>query len=225
MSAAPLTLAEVERLRLSAHERLMLRFALEMADDAIASNPIDFTDEDRAAMDKLRALSTGPVVAYRNPWSPGVLLCREHGEGWAGLKPLSPEDLPDGGTCTHGDPADPADACGRDVLSDAAEAIRVKGTAELTVFRASYDETFLPLGHYATRQAAMDHVHHVLAREENTTAAAIELRVIWRADSPDADEPVWECWLFDTDGADDKPTGYTVGPIEIATAYDPDGDE
>ena len=112
-SDVPALLAEVDQLRLSPHERLILRFALEMADDAIASNPADFTDEDQAAMDKLRAMATGPVVAYRNPWRPGVLLCREHGEGWAGLKPLAAEDLPDGGTCTYGDPAD---VCGRDVL-------------------------------------------------------------------------------------------------------------
>ncbi|MFI6854551.1 hypothetical protein [Streptomyces sp. NPDC050416] len=59
------------------------------------------------------------VVAYRNPWRPGVLLCREHGEGWAGMEPLTSDDLPDGGTCTHGDPADPSDVCGRDVLIDA----------------------------------------------------------------------------------------------------------
>jgi hypothetical protein len=113
----PALLAEVNRLSLTPHERLILRFALEMADDAIASNPTDFTDEDTAAMAKLRALSTGPVVAYRNPWQPGVLLCLEHGEGWAGMKTLSVEDLPNGGTCTAGDPANPDDVCGRNVLA------------------------------------------------------------------------------------------------------------
>lgn len=113
----PALLAEVDRLRLTPHERLILRFALEMADDAIASNPVDFTDEDTAALAKLRALSTGPTVAYRNPWQSGVLLCVEHGEGWAGMKPLSVEDLPNGGTCTAGDPANPDDVCGRNVLA------------------------------------------------------------------------------------------------------------
>jgi hypothetical protein len=59
----------------------------------------------------------GPdVVAYRNSQRPGVLLCREHGDGWWGLTPLTSDDLPDGGTCTYGDPADPDDVCGRDVL-------------------------------------------------------------------------------------------------------------
>ncbi|MEU3289945.1 hypothetical protein [Streptomyces longwoodensis] len=56
------------------------------------------------------------VVAFRNPSRPEVLLCREHGEGWAWLVPLTSEDLPDGGVCTHGDPADPSTTCGRDVL-------------------------------------------------------------------------------------------------------------
>jgi hypothetical protein len=110
-------LADAEQLRLTPLERLTLRFALELADDAIANDPTDITDADRAAMDKLRALSAGPVVAYRNPWRPGVLLCVEHGEGWEGMKPLSVEDLPNGGTCTAGDPADPDDVCGRDVLA------------------------------------------------------------------------------------------------------------
>ncbi|MPY47064.1 hypothetical protein [Streptomyces acidicola] len=56
------------------------------------------------------------VVAYRNSSQPGVLLCREHGDGWAWLTPLTADDLPDGGTCTFGDPADPDDVCGNDVL-------------------------------------------------------------------------------------------------------------
>ncbi|MCT9139036.1 hypothetical protein [Streptomyces violarus] len=75
----------------------------------------------RKAIDEFRAERGIPlldegVVAYRNPSRPGVLLCREHGEGWAGLVPLTSDELPDGGVCTHGDPADPSDRCGRDVL-------------------------------------------------------------------------------------------------------------
>lgn len=55
------------------------------------------------------------VVAYRNPDRPGVLLCREHGKGWAGLTKLTSEDLPDGGICTYGRPSEAE--CGRDVLA------------------------------------------------------------------------------------------------------------
>jgi hypothetical protein len=72
-------LADAEQLRLTPLERLTLRFALELVDDAIANDPTDITDADRAAMDKLRALSTGPVVAYRNPnggtWRSGTSCC------------------------------------------------------------------------------------------------------------------------------------------------------
>ncbi|MGW9437972.1 hypothetical protein [Streptomyces sp. NPDC055607] len=54
------------------------------------------------------------VVAYRNSDRPGVLLCREHGEGWMGLTPLTADDLPDGGICTWG--REYGHECGRDVL-------------------------------------------------------------------------------------------------------------
>ncbi|MER7487996.1 hypothetical protein ABTY20_19225 [Streptomyces sp. NPDC126497] len=98
-------------------ERSMLRYALDLAEDHIANEPTEFTDADRDAVESLKRLANGPVVAYRNLWQPGVLLCREHGNGWAGLTPLTSDDLPDGGICTHGDPADPSDVCGRDVLA------------------------------------------------------------------------------------------------------------
>ena len=57
----------------------------------------------------------GRIVADRNSDRPGVLLCREHGDGWMGLTPLTSEDLPDGGICTHGRPHE---ECGRDVLAE-----------------------------------------------------------------------------------------------------------
>lgn len=56
------------------------------------------------------------VIAYRNPNRPEVLLCRAHGYAWAGLVPLSADDLPEGGICTYGDPAVSSNLCGRDVL-------------------------------------------------------------------------------------------------------------
>ncbi|MDX3033734.1 hypothetical protein [Streptomyces scabiei] len=90
----------------------------------------------------------------------------------------------------------------------------------LTVFRASHES--MPMGHYDSRKAAMDHVHAALAFEEGGDVTA---RVIWRADDPEADEPAWECWLFDADMADDSPTGYVVTALEVASKYDPDADE
>ncbi|WP_329307479.1 hypothetical protein OG322_36015 [Streptomyces sp. NBC_01260] len=55
-----------------------------------------------------------PVAAYREPHNPRVLLCREHGEQWRGLVPVTSDDLPDGGTCTFGQLS--SLTCGRDVL-------------------------------------------------------------------------------------------------------------
>ncbi|MGW2209961.1 hypothetical protein [Streptomyces sp. NPDC001781] len=55
------------------------------------------------------------VVAYRNPDSPDVLLCREHGYAWNELMPVTSEDLPDGGICTYRRGA--FYTCGRDVLT------------------------------------------------------------------------------------------------------------
>lgn len=103
--------------RLSDAERAMLRYAIGCAREDMDDRADEFTADDEAALESLRNLANGPVVAYRNPHRPGVLLCREHGDGWAGLVALHVHDLPDGGTCTHGDPADPGDACGRDVLA------------------------------------------------------------------------------------------------------------
>ncbi|MBP5883136.1 hypothetical protein QBA57_28790 [Streptomyces scabiei] len=102
-----------------------------------------------------------------------------------------------------------------EALSDITVALREKQDAPLTVFRASHES--IVMGRYTNRQAAMDHVHAVLANEEGCDVTA---RVIWRADDPEADEPTWECWLFDADMADDSPTGYVVTPLEVASAYD-----
>jgi hypothetical protein len=90
----------------------------------------------------------------------------------------------------------------------------------LTVYRASHDS--IVMGHYTTREAAMDHVHATLANEEG---GDVKARAIWRADDPEDDEPEWECWLFDTDMADDEPTGYVVTPVEVASKYEPEDDE
>lgn len=90
----------------------------------------------------------------------------------------------------------------------------------LTIYQASHDS--IVMGLYTNRQAAMDHVHATLANEEGGDVTA---RVIWRADDPEADEPEWECWLFDTDMADDSPTGYVVTALEVASEYDEEADE
>lgn len=59
------------------------------------------------------------VVAYRDPTNSRVLLCREHGEQWQGVVPVTSEDLPDGGICTFGRLS--SLTCGRDLLATPAE--------------------------------------------------------------------------------------------------------
>lgn len=107
-----------------------------------------------------------------------------------------------------------------EALDDAVQALGAKQSAQLTVFRASHES--IVMGHYDSRKAAMDHVHATLANEEGGDVTA---RVIWRADDPEAEEPVWECWLFDSDMADDSPTRYVVTPLEVASEYDAEADE
>ncbi|MGW0792623.1 hypothetical protein ACWD04_31500 [Streptomyces sp. NPDC002911] len=43
-------------------------------------------------------LPQGNIVAYQHPELAGVLLCRDHGEGRAGLIPLTADDLPSVGS-------------------------------------------------------------------------------------------------------------------------------
>jgi hypothetical protein len=91
------------------------RTPCEFVGERVTRNPDEVTCPAALAVGGAQPKEAG-VVAYRNSHRPGVLLCREHGDGWGGLTPLTAEDLPDGGLCTYGDPADPADVCGVDVL-------------------------------------------------------------------------------------------------------------
>jgi hypothetical protein len=62
-----------------------------------------------------------PVVAYRDPNNPRVLLCRQHGQSWHAITPATAEDLPDGGICTFGRLS--SNECGRDVLATSTPAV------------------------------------------------------------------------------------------------------
>ena len=81
---------------------------------ALNITPPTVWDEQAASPRRQRTASEPGIVAYRNSDRPGVLLCREHGEGWMGMTPLTSDDLPDGGICTWGPNTGPQ--CGRDVL-------------------------------------------------------------------------------------------------------------
>jgi hypothetical protein len=95
-------------------------------------------------------------------------------------------------------------------------------SAEHTAWHAAHDSDGVAFGHYTGRDAAMDHIHHLLAGEEHLTVEEVQARVIWRADDPTSQKDVptaWECWLEDPDEEDYKPTGYVVTPISVAAAY------
>ncbi|PVE04639.1 hypothetical protein [Streptomyces scopuliridis] len=123
----------VARKLLEENERLRARVAeLEQLAVAARALHVQYPDSEHCQHDgeswpcptveALNAHNTAPgpdgeadrIVAYRNSDRPGVLLCREHGDGWVGLTPLTSEDLPDGGLCTWGWPK--SEQCGRDVL-------------------------------------------------------------------------------------------------------------
>ncbi|WP_406144961.1 hypothetical protein [Streptomyces anulatus] len=86
----------------------------ESADAALSVLPAPALAVARQLLGTTTAEGEPDVVAYRNTDRPGVLLCREHGEGWLGLTPLTSEDLEDGGFCTWG--REYGHECGRDVL-------------------------------------------------------------------------------------------------------------
>ncbi|MEU5836429.1 hypothetical protein ABZ820_22545 [Streptomyces diacarni] len=52
------------------------------------------------------------TVAYQHPDLSDVLLCPEHGEGWAGLIPLTRHDVPFAAFCSWGT-EDDTTVCGR----------------------------------------------------------------------------------------------------------------
>src|SRR5690606_35607152 len=96
-------------------------------------------------------------------------------------------------------------------------------TAPLTVFRASHDS--IVMGLYTTREAARAHCETVLRREIGDTAGDLG----WIPDDG-SDGSAEELSLVgpgvDEDGVPyDTATGYVVTPLEVAAAYDPDGDE
>ncbi|MFD7964061.1 hypothetical protein ACFV5J_24990 [Streptomyces zaomyceticus] len=79
---------------------------------ALRINAPSVEDEQAAS---LRRRGAARIVAYRDPNNPRVLLCRQHGEQWQGVVPVTSNDLPDGGICTFGRLS--SHECGRDVLT------------------------------------------------------------------------------------------------------------
>jgi hypothetical protein len=81
---------------------------------ALRINPPTIEDEQAASPRRRATVDDPEVIAYRDNCRPNVLLCREHGNGWSGMTPLTADDLPGGGICAWGRPG--PNECGRDVL-------------------------------------------------------------------------------------------------------------
>ncbi|MFJ6566276.1 hypothetical protein ACIQNU_02560 [Streptomyces sp. NPDC091292] len=96
--------------------------------------------------------------------------------------------------------------------------------ASTFVYRAEHPDSGIVLGTYSTRDAAVEHCEALATREGATGL------VSWVPDDGDALSPE-ELTYFDVEccDGDDVPvqecTGYVVTPLEVAAAYDPDGDE
>lgn len=94
---------------------------------------------------------------------------------------------------------------------------RVAGleAAQTTAYRAQHDS--IVMGLYTTRQAAYEHCEAYELRDDAVSPMA------WNVDEEGVAELV-RLRVPRSPGAE-SPTGYVVTPVEIASEYDPDGDE
>ncbi|MGW2692415.1 hypothetical protein ACWC3Y_11195 [Streptomyces sp. NPDC001296] len=95
-----------------------------------------------------------------------------------------------------------------------------EATSALTVYRASHDS--IVMGLYTTREAAQAHCEAKVQQEE--PAGSIR-HLSWSADDI-GDDAEYELHITPAEtGELIRGTGYVVTPLEVASAYDPDGDE
>ncbi|MFD5041998.1 hypothetical protein ACFWNI_33650 [Streptomyces sp. NPDC058377] len=90
--------------------------------------------------------------------------------------------------------------------------------APTVVYRAEHDA--IVAGLYTTAEAAQQHCEALVSREYPASAAVV---FEWCVDEDDVDRPGLELDVR-VDG-EHVSTGYTVTPLEVAAAYDPDADE
>lgn len=106
-------------------------------------------------------------------------------------------------------------------LQDAADLLRrLAGATEprsVLTYRASHG--VIELSRYTTAGEAQRHCEAFASREFPGTVT-----FDWLADEEDEDLAVAELVVQTADG-EEVETGYTVTPLEVATAYDPDADE
>lgn len=95
----------------------------------------------------------------------------------------------------------------------------VPSTGPTLVYRAAHDA--IGVGLYDTAEEAQRHCEVLVSREY---PADVTVTFDWLADEEDEDLAVAEL-VVQIAGGDEIETGYTVTPLEVATAYDPDADE
>ncbi|MEV3995774.1 hypothetical protein AB0K62_08790 [Streptomyces halstedii] len=87
------------------------------------------------------------------------------------------------------------------------------------VYRVEHES--IVAGLYTTPGAARRHCEVLVSREYPAT---VSLLFDWLVDEEDGDLAVAEL-VVQLDGGDEVTTGYTVTPIEVTVAFDPDADE
>lgn len=103
--------------------------------------------------------------------------------------------------------------------------VHLDGTAPVAaadpvvVYRAAGNT--IGVGLYTTAEAAQRHCEALVSREYPGDVA---VTFDWLADEEDGALAVTEL-VVQIDGSDEVETGYTVTPLEVATAHDPDADE
>ncbi len=92
---------------------------------------------------------------------------------------------------------------------------------ELTIWRAEHWHEITPLGHYLTKAAAEAHCARNAGREPDLDGQPLR----WIQDGPDPsdDDPTFLFSIAINDGEVD--TGYSVRPITVAAAFDPEAAE
>lgn len=91
--------------------------------------------------------------------------------------------------------------------------------APTVVYRVEHGS--IVAGLYTTAAAAQQHCEVLVSREY---PADVTVVFDWLADEEDSALAVAEL-VVQVDGGDEVTTGYTVTPLEVAAAYDPDADE
>ncbi|WP_425832633.1 hypothetical protein [Streptomyces fractus] len=101
-------------------------------------------------------------------------------------------------------------------LRDAEARVSELEAVAATVYRAEHPDSGITLGTYTTAAAAREHCESLLRRELPTVS------LDWIQDDED-EGSVAE--LVAAIGEDERPTGYVVTPVEVASEYDEEADE